>query len=43
MPELKFISAELGPADEAEALDAYSNAVIAVAEQLTPSVANLRV
>src|SRR5919202_3570591 len=43
MPDLKFISAELGPADEAEALDAYSNAVIAVAEQLTPSVANLRV
>src|SRR5919199_1802799 len=43
MPDLKFISAELGPADEAEALDAYSHAVIAVAEQLTPSVANLRV
>jgi serine protease Do len=28
---------------EAEALDAYSRAVIAVAERLTPSVANLRV
>jgi S1-C subfamily serine protease len=29
--------------NEAEALDAYSRAVIAVAERLTPSVANLRV
>jgi serine protease Do len=28
---------------EAEALDAYSNAVMAVAERVTPSVANLRV
>jgi serine protease Do len=48
-----FIDAVLGPerdgrgrgdaGSEAEALDAYSNAVIAVAERLTPSVANLRV
>jgi S1-C subfamily serine protease len=29
--------------DEAEALDAYSRAVVRVAEQLSPSVANLRV
>jgi serine protease Do len=33
---------ELTP-DEAEALDAYSSAVSSVAEQLSPSVANLRV
>jgi S1-C subfamily serine protease len=31
------------PPSEAEALDAYSHAVISVAERLTPSVANLRV
>ncbi len=37
MAELTFISS-----DE-EALDAYSNAVVAVAERLAPSVANLRV
>ena len=30
-------------ADEDEALDAYSRAVISVAERLAPSVANLRV
>jgi S1-C subfamily serine protease len=50
--ELVFIDAHRGvgqppaPAtgpSEAEALDAYSQAVIAVAERLTPSVANLRV
>ena len=34
--------APIGPS-EAEALDAYSRAVVAVAERLTPSVANLRV
>jgi serine protease Do len=53
MAELTFVDAVLGPerdgqgrADapsEAEALDAYSRAVIAVAERLAPSVANLRV
>jgi S1-C subfamily serine protease len=53
VPELTFIDAVLGPdrdgraqADapaEAEGLDAYSRAVIAVAERLAPSVANLRV
>ena len=37
MPELTFVSSE------EEALDAYSNAVIGVAERLAPSVANLRV
>jgi S1-C subfamily serine protease len=31
------------PADEREALDAYSRVVVAVAERLTPSVASLRV
>jgi len=31
------------PAEEAEALDAYSHAVTSVAERLAPSVANLRV
>jgi serine protease Do len=50
--ELAFIDGEvvvgqdgttLGGPSEAEALDAYSQAVIAVAEKLTPSVANLRV
>ena len=39
--DLTFISAE-EVADE-EALDAYSRAVIAVAERLAPSVANLRI
>jgi S1-C subfamily serine protease len=52
MAELTFIDALLGPerdgsprADlpDAEALDAYSRAVIGVAERLAPSVANLRV
>ncbi|HEU4451329.1 MAG TPA: trypsin-like peptidase domain-containing protein [Gaiellaceae bacterium] len=52
MPDLTFIDALLGPeqpgaeggraADE-EALDAYSRAVVTVAERLSPSVANLRV
>jgi S1-C subfamily serine protease len=37
MAELTFVSSE------EEALDAYSNAVIGVAERLAPSVANLRV
>jgi len=37
MPDLTFVSSE------AEALDAYSNAVISVADRLAPSVANLRV
>ena len=41
MADLTFISSE-EVADE-EALDAYSRAVIAVAERLTPSVANLRI
>ncbi len=41
MAELTFISSEAPT--EAEALDAYSRAVIGVAEQLAPSVANLRV
>jgi serine protease Do len=52
--ELTFIDAVLGPErdghgdpattlSENEALDAYSRAVITVAERLTPSVANLRV
>src|SRR3954470_23197214 len=36
--ELQFVSL---PSEE-EALDAYSQAVIGVAERLTPSVANLR-
>src|ERR671924_2242442 len=43
MAELRFISADLEPADDTGALDAYSQSVIAVAERLTPSVANLRV
>jgi S1-C subfamily serine protease len=53
MGEPTFIDAVLGPRQhgnggapepsEAEALDAYSRAVIEVAERLTPSVANLRV
>jgi len=50
--DLTFIDALLGPerggstpdgVDETEALDAYSRAVIGVAERLAPSVANLRV
>jgi S1-C subfamily serine protease len=52
MAELTFVDALLGPErdgspsaelPDAEALDAYSRAVIGVAEQLAPSVANLRV
>src|SRR5436309_975857 len=52
MAELTFIDALLGPErdgsppgelPDAEALDAYSHAVIGVAERLAPSVANLRV
>src|SRR3954468_5506334 len=42
MAGLSFISSAQ-EADEQEALDAYSNAVIAVAERLAPSVANLKV
>jgi len=42
MPELTFIASSYD-ADEEEPLDAYSKAVIGVAERLTPSVANLRV
>src|SRR6478672_12512096 len=42
MPELTFIASSYD-ADEEAPLDAYSKAVIAVAERLTPSVANLRV
>ena len=41
MADLTFISSE--EVVEEEALDAYSRAVIAVAERLAPSVANLRV
>jgi serine protease Do len=52
MRELTFIDALLGPplpdaepgaAQDAEALDAYSRTVSSVAEELAPSVANLRV
>jgi S1-C subfamily serine protease len=55
MAELTFIDSVLGPGradrgadgpgglDEAEALDAYSRAVVRVAERLAPSVANLGV
>jgi serine protease Do len=43
MPDLTFIRADFDAPEDAEALDAYSQAVIAVAEGLTPSVANLRV
>jgi serine protease Do len=39
--DLTFVAA--GEVSEEEALDAYSRAVIAVAERLSPSVANLRV
>ncbi|HZB86512.1 MAG TPA: trypsin-like peptidase domain-containing protein [Gaiellaceae bacterium] len=41
MPDLTFIAA--GEVSDEEALDAYSRAVVAVAERLSPSVANLRV
>lgn len=41
MADLTFISS--GEVADEEALDAYSRAVIGVAERLTPSVANLRV
>jgi serine protease Do len=41
MVDLTFISS--GEVGEEEALDAYSRAVVAIAEQLSPSVANLRV
>src|SRR5438105_13754158 len=41
--ELTFISSTSGDVTEAAALDAYSQAVITVAERLSPSVANLRV
>src|SRR6185437_12890916 len=40
--DLTFISSPEVPAEE-DVLDAYSQAVIAVAERLSPSVANLRV
>jgi len=39
---LRLIASGL-PADEDDALDAYSRVVVAVAERVTPSVANLRV
>jgi S1-C subfamily serine protease len=41
--DLTFINATFDPVEEGEALDAYSRTVIAVAERLAPSVANLRV
>jgi serine protease Do len=41
MVDLTFISS--GEVGEEEALDAYSRAVVAIAERLSPSVANLRV
>src|SRR5207237_2194711 len=41
--ELTFISSTPEDVTEADALDAYSQAVITVAERLSPSVANLRV
>ena len=43
MRDLTFINATFDRVDEGEALDAYSRTVIAVAERLAPSVANLRV
>ena len=43
MAELTFIGSAYDAPDDNEALDAYSRSVIAVAERLTPSVANLRV
>jgi serine protease Do len=41
--ELSFISSPPADTSDDEALDAYSRAVTAVAERLSPSVANLRV
>jgi S1-C subfamily serine protease len=41
--DLTFISSPPGELSEDEALDAYSRAVVTVAELLSPSVANLRV
>jgi serine protease Do len=41
MVDLTFISS--GEVDEEQALDAYSRAVVTIAERLSPSVANLRV
>jgi len=41
--ELTFISSPPDEVSENEALDAYSHAVVTVAERLSPSVANLRV
>src|SRR5213593_4889208 len=41
--ELTFISSPPSEVSDAEILDAYSRAVITVAERLSPSVANLRV
>jgi len=43
MAELLFISRTDDDPDEEDVLDAYSRTVTAVAERLTPSVANLRV
>jgi serine protease Do len=43
MAELTFIGSTYETPGDDEALDAYSRSVIAVAERLTPSVANLRV
>jgi S1-C subfamily serine protease len=42
MARLTLVGSGL-PADEEDALDAYSQVVVAVAERVTPSVANLRV
>jgi S1-C subfamily serine protease len=42
MAQLRLIASGF-PADEEDALDAYSQVVVAVAERVTPSVANLRV
>jgi S1-C subfamily serine protease len=41
--DLTFISSPSGEVSEDEALDAYSRAVVTVADRLSPSVANLRV
>src|SRR5947199_10177544 len=41
--ELSFISSPPAEVSDAEILDAYSRAVITVAERLSPSVGNLRV
>jgi S1-C subfamily serine protease len=41
--QLTFISSTHVPESDAEALDAYSRAVVSVADLLSPSVANLRV